>query len=278
MNALPPAGWYQDPKQAGRLRYWDGSHWTEHEAPGQSGPQVPPSGGPGHHAGTPPQALRNKNWLMRHKVLTAVGAVLAVFLFLAILGALLPTPPETTAQPDPAAASDSAKAEPSDSPSESEKAEPSPEPSDEPSESEKPSPPPSPEDKVREALGNSVSSDFAVGDAEVRSVNRSGSLMYIVLGTPEGGFDGPSTDDADALASAAFAKTYLADWKGPTTAQFRGGLQSSATGKALPNAVAFTYRIEPAFAKQIDWSDEDTLFAIDWGFYRTFCHPAFKGC
>jgi len=103
-------------------------------------------------------------------------------------------------------------------------------------------------------------------------------LLYIILSTPEGGFQGPSTDDADALASAAFAKVYPTGWNGPATVQFRGGLQSSATGKALPNAAAFTYRMTPGRAKQIDWSDEDTLYSIDWGLYRTFCHPAFKGC
>jgi hypothetical protein len=102
--------------------------------------------------------------------------------------------------------------------------------------------------------------------------------MYVILSTPDGGFDGPSTDDTDALASAAFAKTYLAGWKGPTTVQFRGGLQSAATGKALPNAIAFTYRIEPGPAKQINWSNTDTLYSIDWGLYRTFCQPVFKGC
>jgi hypothetical protein len=26
----PPAGWFADPTGAGRLRYWDGSRWTEH--------------------------------------------------------------------------------------------------------------------------------------------------------------------------------------------------------------------------------------------------------
>lgn len=34
----PIAGWYDDPRDAGGLRYWDGSAWTEHVAPKQ---QVP---------------------------------------------------------------------------------------------------------------------------------------------------------------------------------------------------------------------------------------------
>ncbi len=31
-----PAGWYPDPEQAGRLRYWDGGTWTEHRSPAQA--------------------------------------------------------------------------------------------------------------------------------------------------------------------------------------------------------------------------------------------------
>ncbi|MEA2350192.1 MAG: hypothetical protein QOG86_1133, partial [Thermoleophilaceae bacterium] len=27
-----PAGWYADPSGQARLRYWDGSAWTEHTA------------------------------------------------------------------------------------------------------------------------------------------------------------------------------------------------------------------------------------------------------
>jgi hypothetical protein len=30
---LPPAGWYADPHHLARLRYWDGTQWTDHTAP-----------------------------------------------------------------------------------------------------------------------------------------------------------------------------------------------------------------------------------------------------
>ena len=30
---LPPADWYADPHKVARLRYWDGTQWTEHVAP-----------------------------------------------------------------------------------------------------------------------------------------------------------------------------------------------------------------------------------------------------
>lgn len=33
-NPQPPAGWYPDPTQPGQQRYWDGTQWTEHTAPG----------------------------------------------------------------------------------------------------------------------------------------------------------------------------------------------------------------------------------------------------
>jgi hypothetical protein len=31
-TSQPPAGWYPDPQGLMRLRYWDGSQWTEHTA------------------------------------------------------------------------------------------------------------------------------------------------------------------------------------------------------------------------------------------------------
>lgn len=42
--STPAAGWYTDPQDAANLRYWDGSAWTEHTAPGHLPP--PPSAAP----------------------------------------------------------------------------------------------------------------------------------------------------------------------------------------------------------------------------------------
>src|SRR3981081_2553752 len=42
-----PAGWYPDPDGSGGQRYWDGSAWTEHQAPGIATtpePSEPPAG------------------------------------------------------------------------------------------------------------------------------------------------------------------------------------------------------------------------------------------
>ena len=42
--SAPPPGWYADPYQAGRLRYWDGQAWTEHisQTPQPTGAQPQP--------------------------------------------------------------------------------------------------------------------------------------------------------------------------------------------------------------------------------------------
>src|SRR3954466_5746209 len=37
-DSQPDAGWYPDPHDSGRLRYWDGGAWTPHMAT----PAVPP--------------------------------------------------------------------------------------------------------------------------------------------------------------------------------------------------------------------------------------------
>jgi len=71
-----PAGWYPQPD--GQQRYWDGQQWTENFAPGVT-PETPTGVMPATPAGVPsethPPAAR-KNWFVRHKILTAIGAVL----------------------------------------------------------------------------------------------------------------------------------------------------------------------------------------------------------
>jgi len=49
-----PAGWYDDPQDPSRLRYWDGVSWTEHSAPKQPAPQAA-YGPPGQGAPAPGQ-------------------------------------------------------------------------------------------------------------------------------------------------------------------------------------------------------------------------------
>ena len=44
MSETPPAGWYPDPQDAGRQRYWDGDAWTEHTADASPQASGQPSG------------------------------------------------------------------------------------------------------------------------------------------------------------------------------------------------------------------------------------------
>jgi Protein of unknown function (DUF2510)/PASTA domain len=78
------AGWYPQPD--GQQRYWDGESWTENFAPGVTPdtptevlPETPTGVFPETPTGVPsethPPAAR-KNWFLRHKILTAIGAVL----------------------------------------------------------------------------------------------------------------------------------------------------------------------------------------------------------
>ena len=40
----PAAGWFTDPQDPSQQRYWNGSEWTEHRAPGVLSPAPPGSG------------------------------------------------------------------------------------------------------------------------------------------------------------------------------------------------------------------------------------------
>lgn len=43
-SELPPAGWYPDPEDAARRRYWDGAQWTTHASPTDAAATVPLQG------------------------------------------------------------------------------------------------------------------------------------------------------------------------------------------------------------------------------------------
>lgn len=46
MSETPPAGWYPDPQDSSRQRYWNGTAWTEHTADGSPQAAGAPGGQP----------------------------------------------------------------------------------------------------------------------------------------------------------------------------------------------------------------------------------------
>jgi hypothetical protein len=280
LGRASPAGWYEDPRGGGGRRYWDGGRWTEQTQPAekssaaaeQPGPAA--GGGPSQPTGKPPGGL--KGFYRKHTVWSWVIIGLVGLTLLIVIGALIPAEEDGDGGGSgEQAAEEQPNEQPEEQTAEEQAAE---EQTAEEEEPEPQEPAPSPEQRVRDALGDTVSSDLAVGESDVRSVNVSGRLLSMTLTTPEGGFEGASTDDTDALASAALSKAYEdGGGRGPAFVEFRGGLVDSATGRELPNARTVSYRIDRGRAKQIDWSDDEVLFAIDWGLYRLFCHPAIKG-
>jgi uncharacterized RDD family membrane protein YckC len=52
---MPKAGWYPDPSDASRRRWWDGNSWTEHSYPGEAAPNV--ARGRDRYLASPPRLL-----------------------------------------------------------------------------------------------------------------------------------------------------------------------------------------------------------------------------
>jgi hypothetical protein len=66
MNA--PQGWFPDPERPGRLRYFDGTVWTEHYAP-----ETPPPAAEDSSPTPTPTKFNNPQWV---KITAIVFAVL----------------------------------------------------------------------------------------------------------------------------------------------------------------------------------------------------------
>lgn len=87
--AMAPAGWHPDPMVAGQQRYWDGTTWTTHTAPGQpSAPShaaapVPAAPHTGQHPPTG-AALAQLPWWLWVAGLGVVGVVAALLIGAAI--------------------------------------------------------------------------------------------------------------------------------------------------------------------------------------------------
>lgn len=129
----------------------------------------------------------------------------------------------------------------------------------------------SPTDRVEAALDHVQG---PVEDPEISDVSFGPASLTVTAKTPEGGFEGTSTQDLDWQAQAIFGAVYgEADYAKATVIVFRGGLMNSATGESLPNAKTGSYYLDPELAKRIDWANPDR---IDWSLYRTFASPALK--
>ncbi|WP_284291295.1 DUF2510 domain-containing protein [Luteimicrobium album] len=81
-NPTPQAGWYPDPAGTGQLRWYDGTTWTEqYQVPAVPGSTATPAGPPL----VPSTAPRKRSWFARHKVLTGLGAAVALVVVIAVV-------------------------------------------------------------------------------------------------------------------------------------------------------------------------------------------------
>ena len=83
-----PAGWYHDPGDGGRLRFFDGVNWTENYAPLDGPVSAPPSGVPDPSVTSPqpqppsPRNGRGDAWRLTIALSASVLAVVALALWL----------------------------------------------------------------------------------------------------------------------------------------------------------------------------------------------------
>lgn len=118
----------------------------------------------------------------------------------------------------------------------------------------------------------------SIEDPNIKDVFLSSDRLKIIVATPEGGFEGASTDDMNRMVAAILRTVYTdASFDGETEIRFTGGLVNSKTGADLPDILTGRYVIRAGEAKQIDWNDEDTVdYVIDWNLFRAYAHEAIK--
>jgi len=191
-------GWY--PQSDGTQRYWDGQQWTEHTAP--SAPQGPPA--------APPLA-KKKNWFLRHKILTGLGALVLLFIVIGTAnGGKSSTPTGSTAASVSSAPSSSASSSrASSAPAAPSSAPAPPAPSSAPASPPPPPPPAAPAETVSQQNAVRKAKDYL----DLTAFSRSGLIKQMQ-------FDGFSVADAtygvDKLnadwneQAAKKAKDYLA--------------------------------------------------------------------
>lgn len=94
MNAAPPPGWYPDPSGQARLRYWDGTRWTERvgEFPPPAVSVTPDS------SVAAPKPSSPKNWGIRAALVAFGFAAISVALVLSGDDQAMSGPPSDVAQ------------------------------------------------------------------------------------------------------------------------------------------------------------------------------------
>ena len=257
LDQTPPpedrsAGYKPDPLGSKSTRRWDGEKWTQEV--------LPPKGsgmGPG------------MKWLL------GIGCSLVVLVGIgALIGEEEPSDEPAKEQESTVAEEFTPEPAPAAEATEPKESEPVVVESEEPTELVEKPEPVDPVDEVATALEDVPDSIF---DVNVREVYPLGNTIMVDLETPEGGFEGPSSDDMNNMVAASFRRIFTeTDVEKPVMITFRGGLMNSKTGADLPDQATAVYVIRKPEIRQVDWDDEDTvLYGIDWSLYRTMLHPAF---